>query len=98
MLEHRFYKKALTLMLASTLGFALSMPYAQAATPKDTLVIAKASDPQTLDPAITMDNNDWSVTYPSYQHLVKYTKGTTEVAGELAESWTTSADNLVWTF
>lgn len=98
MLERRFYKKALSAILASALGFAMLMPAAQAATPKDTLVISKASDPQTLDPAITMDNNDWSVTYPSYQHLVKYTKGTTEVAGELAESWQTSADNLVWTF
>ena len=48
------------------------MPAAQAAVPKDMLVIGKAADPQTLDPAITIDNNDWTVTYPSYQRLVKY--------------------------
>jgi len=28
----------------------------------DTLVIAKAADPQSLDPAQTMDNNDWTIT------------------------------------
>ena len=47
------------------------------------LVIGKAADPQTLDPAVTIDNNDWTVTYPSYQRLVKYKPGTTEVEGDL---------------
>ncbi|MCV9878075.1 ABC transporter substrate-binding protein [Brenneria izbisi] len=75
---------------------------AQAAVPKDMLVIGKAADPQTLDPAVTIDNNDWTVTYPAYQRLVQYKtaggKGSTDVEGELAESWTTSDDQLVWTF
>jgi len=73
-----------------------------AATPADTLMIGKPSDPQTLDPAVTIDNNDWTVTYPAYQKLVAYKvengKGSTEVQGDLAASWTTSADNLVWDF
>lgn len=38
---------------------------ALAATPADTLVIGKPADPQTLDPAVTIDNNDWTVTYPA---------------------------------
>jgi peptide/nickel transport system substrate-binding protein len=75
---------------------------ASAAVPQDTLMIGKPSDPQTLDPAVTIDNNDWAVTYPSYQRLVTYKvengKGSTEVMGELASSWTTSADSLVWEF
>ena len=75
---------------------------AAAATPADTLVIGKPADPQTLDPAITIDNNDWTVTYPAYQRLMRYKqvdgKGSTEVEGDLAASWTTSPDNLVWTF
>ncbi|MDR3432121.1 MAG: ABC transporter substrate-binding protein [Rouxiella aceris] len=75
---------------------------AQAAVPKDMLVIGKAADPQTLDPAVTIDNNDWTVTYPAYQRLVGYKseggKGSTQVAGDLAASWTASADQLVWTF
>src|SRR5690606_40065771 len=75
---------------------------ALAATPADTLVIGKPADPQTLDPAVTIDNNDWTVTYPAYQRLMRYKQidgqGSTEVEGDLAASWTASPDNLVWTF
>jgi peptide/nickel transport system substrate-binding protein len=75
---------------------------ASAAVPKDVLMIGKPADPQTLDPAVTIDNNDWTVTYPAYQRLVSYKvengKGSTEVQGELASGWTTSADSLVWEF
>ena len=73
-----------------------------AAVPKDMLVIGKAADPQTLDPAVTIDNNDWTVTYPAYQRLIKYKtedgKGTTEIEGDLAQSWQSSDDGKVWTF
>lgn len=73
-----------------------------AAVPKNMLVIGKAADPQTLDPAVTIDNNDWTVTYPAYQRLVKYKtengKGATDVEGDLAQSWKSSADGKVWTF
>ncbi|RMV40241.1 hypothetical protein ALP12_200037 [Pseudomonas savastanoi pv. phaseolicola] len=73
-----------------------------ASVPKDTLVIGKPADPQTLDPAVTFDNNDWTITYPSYQRLVGYKveggKSSTDVEGDLAESWTVSPDNLVWEF
>jgi peptide/nickel transport system substrate-binding protein len=62
------------------------------------LVIGKAADPQTLDPAITIDNNDWTVTYPSYQRLVKYKPGTTEVEGDLSTGWKASDDQKEWTF
>lgn len=66
------------------------------------LVIGKAADPQTLDPAVTIDNNDWTVTYPAYQRLVKYKtddgKGSTDVEGELAESWQVSDDGKTRTF
>lgn len=46
----------LSTLIAATL--ALSAPLALAAAPKDMLAIGKAADPQTLDPAITIDNND----------------------------------------
>lgn len=54
------------------LVLATNFPVAHAAVPKDMLVIGKAADPQTLDPAVTIDNNDWTVTYPYYQRLVQY--------------------------
>lgn len=86
-----------------TVGMAIHAPVALADSDSDLLVVAKAADPQTLDPAQTMDNNDWTVTYPLYQRLVRYDvsedgKGLTSVVGELASSWTASADGTVWTF
>lgn len=75
---------------------------ALAATSPDTLVVGKAADPQTLDPAVTIDNNDWTVVFPAYQRLMQYRqekgRGSTEVEGDLARSWKVSDDNLVWTF
>lgn len=83
-------------------ALAVALPAAQAAVPKDMLVIGKAADPQTLDPAVTIDNNDWTVTYPSYQRLVQYKteggKGSTEVEGDLASDWKASDDQKEWTF
>lgn len=88
------------LLLAMTL--AATTTSVLAAVPKDMLVIGKAADPQTLDPAVTIDNNDWTVTYPAYQRLIKYKtedgKGSTDVEGDLAESWQSSEDGKVWTF
>lgn len=86
----------LTTLIAATL--VMNAPLALAAVPKDMLVIGKAADPQTLDPAITIDNNDWTVTYPSYQRLVKYKPGSTEVEGDLSTGWKASDDQKEWTF
>ncbi|EPE9094931.1 oligopeptide/dipeptide ABC transporter ATP-binding protein [Escherichia coli] len=84
------------------LVLATNFPVAHAAVPKDMLVIGKAADPQTLDPAVTIDNNDWTVTYPSYQRLVQHKtdgdKGSTDVEGDLASSWKASDDQKEWTF
>lgn len=70
--------------------------------PKDTLVIGMTADLGTIDPAVTMDNKHWEVTYPAYERLVKYKtengQASTEVEGSLASSWTVSDDGLVWTF
>lgn len=86
--------------LSFTACLAVSMlaVAAHAETPADILVIGKAADPQTLDPGVTMDNNDWTISYPAYQRLVAYDGGETTVSGQLAESWTVSDDGLVWDF
>lgn len=87
---------------AAAISLTLFAPSAYAQS-GETLVIAKAADPQSLDPAQTMDNNDWTITYPIYQRLVKYDTapdgtGLTSVVGELASSWEASEDGLTWTF
>lgn len=90
----------LSFLIAASVS-SVALP-ALSAVPKDMLVIGKAADPQTLDPAVTIDNNDWTVTYPVYQRLVKYKtedgKGSTDVEGDLADSWKSSEDGKVWTF
>src|ERR1700685_4573800 len=93
---------AFTAALVTALTTALVGPAGAAGSAKDVLTIGKSADPQTLDPGVTVDNNDWTVTYYAYQRLVHYKtlngKGSTEVEPELAESWSVSADGLTWDF
>lgn len=95
-------KTKLLMTYAVALAAALSGTGVLAKTAKDVLVIGKSADPQNLDPAVTMDNNDWTVTYPAYQRLVRYKvdsgKGSSTLEGDLAQSWTTSPDGLTWNF
>ena len=92
----------LVLPLAGCWMLSLPLNGAWAATPKDVLVVAKSADPQTLDPAVTIDNNDWTITYPAYQRLVRYRAAPDAsgnwLEGDLAKSWSVGADGLTWDF
>lgn len=90
-------------VLVAGCGGKESKDAAAGKTPKDTLVVGLAQDLATLDPAVSMDNKSWKITYPSYERLVKYKttadgKASTEVEPYLAESWKASEDGLTWTF
>ncbi|HEY8013144.1 MAG TPA: ABC transporter substrate-binding protein, partial [Dongiaceae bacterium] len=80
----------------------LLAPVPAQATQPDELVIGKSGDPDTLDPAVTVTNNSWTATYPAYERLLKFKvvdgKGSTEVEGDLAKSWSASDDGKTWTF
>src|SRR5262252_9203415 len=82
-------------------GVALAPDQARATQP-DELVIGKSGDPDGLDPAVTMTNNSWTATYPAYERLLKFKvvdgKGSTEVEGDVAKSWSSSDDGKTWTF
>ncbi|WP_445487583.1 ABC transporter substrate-binding protein [Niallia sp. 03133] len=65
---------------------------------KDTLTVAITADQGTLDPAVTMDNSAWKITYPTYERLVDYDGNTTEVKSGLAKEWKVSKDGKTWTF
>lgn len=67
-------------------------------TPADTLFVAIPADQGTLDPAVTMDNSAWKITYHAYQRLVDYDGASTEVKPGLAKEWKVSDDGLQWTF
>lgn len=72
------------------------------AAEQDVLVIGQSGDPDNLDPAVTVTNNSWTAMYPGYERLVKFKvkdgKGLTEVEGDIAKSWTASADGKEWIF
>ncbi|GAA4722096.1 ABC transporter substrate-binding protein [Brevibacillus fulvus] len=70
----------------------------QKETASDTLVVGMTSDQGTLDPAVTMDNSAWKITYPAYQRLVEYDGESTELKPGLAKEWKVSDDGLEWTF
>jgi peptide/nickel transport system substrate-binding protein len=99
----RLNLKAMLLGAAALLATAIAGPLpASAAGDPTTLVVGKAGDVDTMDPAVTQTNNSWTVTYPAYERLVKFKvetgKGSTEVEGDVAKSWTVSDDGLQWTF
>jgi peptide/nickel transport system substrate-binding protein len=65
---------------------------------KTTLTVAMPADEDTLDPAVTMDNAAWKITYPCYERLVKYKGAETTVEPDLATDWKVSDGGKVWTF
>ena len=103
-------KKLLVLLFTVVLAAALvgcggkaAAPAAEKAkTPKDVLVVGMSLDLATLDPAVTMDNASWKITYPCYDRLVKYKtingKSSTDVEPMAAESWSVSPDGKEWIF
>jgi peptide/nickel transport system substrate-binding protein len=64
----------------------------------DTLIVGMSADLDYLDPAKTMDNAQWKITYPCYQRLVEYNGAKTDVVPGLAKSWKVSADQKIYTF
>ena len=68
---------------------------AQAATPKDVLVVAQIAEPKSMDPATVTAVNDFRILMNLYDGLVRYRSGTLEVEPGLAESWTISDDGKV---
>jgi peptide/nickel transport system substrate-binding protein len=83
---------------ASLLSLAASAAPAQAPA---TLVVPQTGDPRTLSPNFASDPQGFSPTSNIYSHLVAIdwgvNKGTTAY-GDLADSWSTSADGHAVTF
>ncbi|RXZ01699.1 ABC transporter substrate-binding protein [Fictibacillus sp. S7] len=72
--------------------------HSEAASGKDVLTIATTAEQGTIDPAVTMDNSAWKLTYPAYERLVEYDGGSTKVKPGLAKEWKVSKDGKTWTF
>ena len=84
---------------AATLPLVLQTP-AWAATPKDTLVVAKQIDDIiTLDPGEAYELSGIEVCTNLYDRILRYeAEDVTKMVGGIAASWTVSADGKVFVF
>ena len=89
--------KTLTWLLAA---MVLVAGPALAATPKDTVVMAKQMDDIiSLDPAESFEFSGSEVVGNIYERLITYDlKDVSKLKGELAESWSAGADGKTYTF
>jgi peptide/nickel transport system substrate-binding protein len=64
----------------------------------ETLDLAFFADMSTADPDVFYDIEGLAVTQSVYDGLLRYAAGSTEIEGNLAESWEVSDDGLTYTF
>lgn len=83
---------SIALLLA---GSASSLP---AAPPRDTLVLGTTDKITELSPENNYDYFTWMAFGWTSEALVQFKPGTTEIAPQLAESWTVSSNGLTYTF
>lgn len=57
-----------------------------------------ANDPTTMDPAIANESQANQIVLATYEPLVAYKPGTTEIVPKLATEWTISPDGKTYTF
>jgi peptide/nickel transport system substrate-binding protein len=67
-------------------------------TPGGTLVIARAADTTSLDPADVFEGESTKLIGQVYDGLVNFKPGTTDIEPGLAERWESSPDGRTWTF
>src|SRR5215510_276139 len=100
-LRRRRYKDPMSKLApfaATLLVFALLATSALAQAPRDVLVVGMEAEPPGLDPGQALGLHTLRVTAEIFETLVVTAPDSTDVVPGLAESWTTSADGLAWTF
>lgn len=65
---------------------------------KKTLIVGRANDSISLDPANTTEMDSIKVTVNIFETLVKYEKEGSNIVPGLAESWKSSEDGKTWLF
>lgn len=92
-------RRAAAVAAASLLALSAAAP-TLAATPKDTLVVALAFDDIiTLDPAEAFEISAGEVMGNAYDRLLRYdVADPSKLVGDLAKSWTVSADGKTFSF
>ena len=92
--------RKLAVLIAAAVVAAVVPGTALAATPKDTVVMAKQIDDIiSLDPAESFEFSGSEVVGNIYERLIGYDlKNVSQLKGELAESWSAGADGKTYTF
>ncbi|WP_102958694.1 ABC transporter substrate-binding protein [Mangrovicella endophytica] len=75
-----------------------SFAEAAATTPDDTVVVAQAGAPVSLDPQAATTTADFRILVNLFDGLVRFKSETMEVEPALAKSWTIAPDGLTYTF
>ena len=93
-------RRSVNIALSILLGAASSVSPVVAATPKDTLVLAFAFDDIiTMDPAEAFEISAGEVMGNAYDRLIRFdVKDPSKLYGDVAKSWTVSADGRTFTF
>ncbi len=68
------------------------------ASTQPALLVARASDAMTLDPARITTAESAEISEQIFDHLVRYRPNSTEIEPSLATKWEVSGDGKVWTF
>ena len=91
-----------TVLLAGLGGGLVRAMAGEAASPSPatpvTLRVGWVNEPDNLNPFIGYSTSSYLVYHLNYDQLTGYTAADVTPAPDLAESWTTSADGLEWTF
>lgn len=76
----------------------LNENYVEMSSSNDRLVFLQSAEPLSLWPGDQTDVESFRIATLLYDGLVRFKFGGTDVEPDLAESWTVSSDNKVWTF
>ncbi len=97
--------RSVTAVLAASVLVSLTLTACEskrdegtAATKKDKLVFGVAGDAKVLDPALASDGESFRVARQMFEGLVRPEEGGTKIVPSLAESWSSDASGLLWTF
>jgi len=84
--------------MAQSAAPAASPGGGQPAAPVGTLRLANPGEPNFLDPAMALENYEFSVVRGVYEGLVAWNDDFSQLVPSLATSWSSNADATEWTF
>ena len=93
-------RRAAHVALTALFSLGSALTPVQAATPKDTLVLAAAFDDIiTMDPAETFELSGGEVLGNAYDRLIRFdVQDPTKLSGDIAKAWTVSKDGKTFSF